>query len=234
MTALLDGATRFSSESVVTGPLPVIAREGIRWTGGVGDQPLLVTLGFFNPTRCRTREATAHLQIADFGAFRPWLPLTTVMVPPIDPGGRRTLRLRAAMGRFRDLFRLLSRRDAHFVGNINVFVSRARPIERHVRRTIGLHPGKLNLSMFFVGNGRPHEYVFDVEKCEPGWDIELDLPLGEPTRIEMTQATLRIRPPLDADTGGVVIGVQQRDTGSSAAVEFELQTSRLGSKCWHV
>jgi len=71
--------------------LPLLRREGIRWSGGVNGEDLVIELEFENPAARPTRMMSAIVQIAEFGAFVPWRPLTVVRVPPIPPGGRRTV-----------------------------------------------------------------------------------------------------------------------------------------------
>lgn len=70
---------------------PVIRPEGIEWTGGVEGRPLLLHLTFENPHDERTRPTPAVLEVAEFGAFRPWHPLRTFVVPPVPPRGRLVL-----------------------------------------------------------------------------------------------------------------------------------------------
>ncbi len=75
--------------------LPAIRREGIRWSGGMNGTDLVIDLEFENPGSQPSRATSAIVQIAAFGAFVPWRPLTVVGVPPIPP--RRRLVLRTAV-----------------------------------------------------------------------------------------------------------------------------------------
>ena len=74
---------------------PFIRAEGIRWRGGVGKVPLTFELTFENPHSHATKETPAVLRAADFGAFRPWTPLRTLLIPPIQPRSRYTLEVGA-------------------------------------------------------------------------------------------------------------------------------------------
>ena len=268
----------FPREVERVGGLPVIQPGGIRWTGGDGRKPLRIALDFENPRDEPTRPVSADLQVADFGAFRPWQPLTTVAVPSIPPRARRevattanaspdpatsqqlldVLRARnipdSARARFQRFLgqnlmmqsflelqmELRSEQDVHFVGNINVFVDKGRPVERHVRQQIGLRPGCRNYSAFFVGNGVPDTYTFDIRACEPGWRVELQgaaqtgeaVVLHRPMNLARAMVHACITPRNKAESGGVVIEVKRASCKSTALVEFELETTNLGSKCY--
>jgi hypothetical protein len=121
----------------------------------------------------------------------------------------------------------------HFVGNLNVFVSRRRPVERHVRHAIGLAPGRDNLAMFMVGDGKQDTYTFRVSRSEPGWDAQL-LGYGwdRPARIATAMIPLTIRPATGAESGGLAIAVRRESSWKEALVEFEIETTAAGSKCY--
>lgn len=86
------GSRRARRDRVVLPPtLPELRRQGIRWSGGVNGDDLVIELEFENPAPDRTRASSAIVHIAEFGAFVPWRPLTVIRVPPIPPGGRRTV-----------------------------------------------------------------------------------------------------------------------------------------------
>ncbi len=239
-------------------PLPVISRDGIRWSGGRGNRPLVLALSFENPGDLPTSATTARVQVAEFGVFQDWRELTEVEIPAIFPEESEIVTgLAPAHGlptvppAKDDEARVL---DVHYVGNINVFVTTDTAVERHVRRTIGLRAGRDNLSHFYVGDGQPDSYAFTVESCEKGWDVSLlrgshtsdgppegapgvvprAIAFGEPVLVAREFLTAIIRPPAKAETGRLAIGVQRGSTEESATVEFELETTRLGSKCYYL
>jgi hypothetical protein len=163
---------------------PVILREGISWTGGTAKSALKLQLTLTNPASQPSDPTTARVEVAPFGAFVPWSPLARVSVPALPPGGSGLVTATAAgdapLPRVRldssmlELMRcMLESRSVHFVGNLNVFVSRAAPVERHMRRAIGLRVGHKNLAFFMVGDGKPDAYSFSIGHCEPGWEMEL-------------------------------------------------------------
>ena len=123
--------------------------------------------------------------------------------------------------------------DAHFIGNLNVFVTAGRPVERHVARAVKLKAGKPNFGMFCVGDGRRAEYRFHPAVCEPGWTMVLQ-PYGWDTPAPITNdgAVLLIVPPEKAESGRAAIRVDRVSTGESALVEFELDVRAGRSKCW--
>ncbi len=239
-------------------PLPLITRDGIRWSGGRGNRPLVLALSFENPGDLPTSPTTARVQVAEFGVFQDWRELTEVEIPAIFPEeGEIVTGLAPAFGLPEvppakdDEARIL---DVHYVGNINVFVTRDAAVERHVRRTIGLRAGRENVSHFYVGDGRPDSYTFTLDHCETGWDVSLlrgnhrpsgsivDAPgvvpaavvFGEPVLVAREFLTAIIRPPEKGETGRLAIGVKRGSTEESATVEFELETTRLGSKCYYL
>jgi hypothetical protein len=203
----------------------------------------------------------ARIDAADFGVFRPWRVLTTMWVPPIPPRKSVVLdeSVRAAL--LRDLrsptLWVEKSEDVHYVGNINVFLGRECEVERHLRRAVGLRPGAANVSMFFVGDGAVDVYTFSVEACEPRWDVQLAsahrsvevvrrIVRGEPVPPEDRLVldlphplmhgcvNARITPPPKAESGRIVVAVTRGTTGRTAFVEFELETSRLETRCHEV
>jgi len=239
-------------------PLPVIARDGIRWSGGRGNRPLVLALSFENPGDLPTEATTARVQVAEYGVFQDWRGLTEVEIPAIFPGDREIVTGLAPAHGLPEVppakdeeARIL---DVHYVGNINVFVTRDAAVERHVRRTIGLRADRENVSHFYVGDGQPDSYAFALDHCEAGWDVSLfrgdhmpdgspndspgvvprEIAFGEPVLIAREFLTAIIRPPARAETGRIEIGVKRGSTGESATVEFELETTRLGSRCYYL
>jgi hypothetical protein len=255
MTVVLDKETRFSPSPAPDRlpPVPVIHREGIRWRGGAGGAPLAVELCFENPARVPSAPAEARVEVGAFGAFLPWRPLTAVAVPSIPPGGRVVVTAEAAgelppappraggwRGRtrgFLDLLTLLHRRGLeapHFVGNLNVFVARSRPVERHLQRAVGLQAGRPNLTMFCVGDGEPDSYAFRLD-AEPGWEVEIaPVAWDEPVEAASLSVCAVLRPPAEARSGRVAIHVRRGSTGVEVPVEFELEARAPGPKCYTV
>lgn len=256
---------------------PCIRRSGIAWTGGVHGRPLQVELTFENPDIRPTRPTRAIVQIAEFGAFVPWQPLTAVDVPIIPPGGRRIVRTavdggdfdrslqgprfpsdpqpgapwvparRSFLGSVRSFLGLLSRfgsrsadpgarvRDLHMVGNLNVFVSGSRPVERHLRRAIGLRPNVTNCAAFRVGDGARDTYTFGYDAQPDTWEVQIDLaPWGEPVRCEHAWLTLLMVPPANADEGRVTVWVERGSTGQRVPVEFELSAKPSAPQCYRL
>lgn len=265
---LLAPKTFFSKHRIPsTGPLreaslpfPVIEREGVLWTGGVGDEPLRVRLELENPSAILpTLPGTALLGVAPFGAFLRWKPLTRVSIPSLPPGGRRFVTLTAGGEGNRNLLPSLPTRAfsqdfgawllgraglaafrhfktlnyPHFVGNLNVFVTRNAPVERHVQRAIGLRPGHDNLALFIVGDGKRDSYTFSVKDQEPGWQIELaGIAWERPVELSSSTILLRVSPPVKAETGRISILVSRESTRQRVPVEFELEAGVSGSKCY--
>jgi hypothetical protein len=226
-------------------PDPVIRREDIRWTGGANGVPLRIALAFENPSDRPSAEAIARVDVAPFGAFLDWSPLTRVTVPSVSPGKRRVLTATlagdalppppalAAFSWASAVSRMSKMAlDAHFVGNLNVFVSRAAPVERHVQRAVGLRPGRDNLALFCVGDGKADAYTFSIGSAEPGWDVEiLGIAWGAPVQISSGVLALRIRPGPNAESGGVSVLVERGSTRQVVPVEFELDVAAR-SKCF--
>jgi hypothetical protein len=243
--------------------LPVIRREGIEWSGGIGGAPLEIRLKFENPSTVRTTMATARVEVAAFGAFVPWNPLTAVAVPPIPPDGRvavtatvdlpdpdDTPQLLAqmqnarspdqAMGAMAALLRVmfqwkdrdqLEMHPVHFVGNLNVFVTPRRAVERHQQRAIGLQPGHANFTLFFVGDHRQDSYSLRHD-AEPGWDVQLsDWEWDRAIRIRGRAFPIAITPPPGVEYGRIAIWVKRHSTGEEVPVEFELATDAKTLAC---
>jgi hypothetical protein len=245
--------------------LPVVRREGIDWRGGIGGAPLEIRLAFENPGTVRTAPATARVEVAAFGAFLPWRPLTAVSVPAIPPGGRIVLTataqgdlpdrenaadlvaqmdnaesandimslmakvLRAAFA-WKDVDQL-NMNPIHFVGNLNVFVSRRKTVERHQQRAIGLRPGHSNFTMFAVGDGKHDVYSLRLE-AEPGWDVQLSgCPWDTPIGIESQSIAASITPPIGVEYGRIGIWVKRHSTGEEVPVEFELAVDARTLTC---
>lgn len=233
-------------------PLPRLERSGLSWVGGVAGQPLVLILEFLNPSPLASRQTVATVQVAPFGAFLPWTHLARVAVPPIPPGGRRrvtttfdgddvTRRIARTApdsnaGRLLWMLwrqRLKAGEPLHFVGNLNVFVSEGMPVERHLRRTIGLVPGQDNVALFRVGDLRLDTYTFHGEVEPDSWELELvGVPWGEPIAFETQIIVLRMRPPDDTQQGRVTLWVERRSTRERVPIEFELSTAAPEAHCY--
>jgi hypothetical protein len=190
------------------------------------------------------------VDVAPFGAFLRWRPLASVAVPSLPPGARPRILTatfagdaalpappdRTSLGLpFNPLWgwrKAVALSDAHFVGNLNVYVSRTAPVERHVERAIGLQPGRDNLALFCVGDGRPDRYTFSIGSAEPGWGLDvLGATWGTPVTIRSAVIPLRIRPAPRAESGGVSLLVERESTGQVVPIEFELDVAAC-SKCF--
>ena len=143
-------------------------------------------------------------------------------LPADDRGGLR---------RFFDL-RHAIKPGAHFIGNLNVFVTE-RPVERHMARAVKLKPGHPNVAMFCVGNRLPAEYRFQPAVCEAGWHMDL-MPYAWDRQVQIAfeTALLIIVPPEKAESGKAAVRVERVSTRESALVEFELEVGASGSKCY--
>ena len=247
-SAALDIAATFAAPSLA---IPTIRRTGIQWTGGLAGHPLAIQLTFENRTPRATRPSVATVQLAPFGAFVPWQPLTSVAVPSIPPGGRtlvktavggddydRRLAPSQLLWRARDAFpdwgpqQDGSGRPTHLVGNLNVFVDRGEPVERHFNRSIGLVPGADNIAMFFVGDGKTDHYTFRYLAEPESWDVEItSVPWNEPVFFDSESLLLQIRPPAEARQGRLTLWVERRSTGQRVPIEFELSTEAPPAEC---
>lgn len=223
---------------------PIILREGISWSGGVRKSALRLELMFENPSPQPTVATTARVEVAPFGAFLPWSPLARVVVPGLPPGGRRLVTATAAgdapdprgplgfSGVARLLRDALTSRSVHFVGNLNVYVTRRAPVERHMQRAVGLKPAHKNLALFCVGDGRPDAYTLHIGELEPGWEMELvELDWGVPARFASQMIALCITPRERADSGRASVVVERGSTGERVPVEFELE-AKASAKCY--
>lgn len=261
MAVLVSNAATPDVSIIPSADHALIRREGIFWTGGSEGAPLQLYLTFENPAAHPSVPTLARVHVAEFGAFLPWKPLTRVAVPSVPPGGRRVVTTTAAgdavsssplenrvlrrtpmqerrTRRDRLLWSLMRRRmpgvkGHHFVGNLNVFVARQNPVERHIQRAVGLAPDKDNLAMFCVGDGTRDRYTFSLANVEPGWEVEIfETPWGKPVEISQASLMLRIRPPANAESGGVSIAVHRESTAQRVPVEFELETRAPGARCY--
>ena len=114
---------------------------------------------------------------------------------------------------------------SHFAGNLDVHV-KGISVERHCG-SLRVRRGARNVAMFRVGDGTD-AYRFAVGGTSTGWDVELlgseDIEPGRwyrgecvrCVRMEATDASE------SAPDGRLEVHVEQRSTGRTAIVEFEL------------
>jgi len=119
----------------------------------------------------------------------------------------------------------------HFVGNLNVHLTRREPVERHQNRSVGLRSGSANVVIFFVGDGTKDRYSFRLD-AEPDWDVRLaDLPWGAPLTGTREIVLGAVRPPAGARHGRLAIWVTRHSTGEEVPVEFELANDARTLRC---
>ncbi len=123
-------------------------------------------------------------------------------------------------------------RFPHFVGNLNVFVTRKAPVERHIRRAVGFSPDRPNMAMFCIGDGRPDRYTLTLE-APPSWEaMLLGAEWGKPVELSSGCLRLVIVPPTRADSGRIAVWVDRESTREKVPVEFELDVRPGGAKCY--
>jgi hypothetical protein len=210
---------------------PATARIEVARFGAFVPTAPLVTVAVPSLPPNRRRVVTALVDASDLPPWAFAAPLPAI--PPL-PGGM-------AAGRLAWFFVMLEEqggmrlgsKSVHMVGNLNVFVTRSRPVERHVQRAIGLRAGAWNLAMFCVGDGRPDEYTFSVGACEPGWDLKLfDAAWDQPIELASRSLLLAIRTAPRAASGRASVLVHRRSTEQTVPVEFDLEVQAAGAKCY--
>lgn len=222
-----------------------VQREHIRfWRSEHGGMQVEITVYNFGP---ETSEPThAGIEIAEFGAFLPWVPLATVPVPAIPAGGSTILRLRTpsvralAAGAVPWLDRILRGCAAmpYFAVNLNVFIGEAQ-VERHMSVPIRVVRGR-NVAQFKVGDRADH-YALEATDPGNGWQVavlrlrtgELIMP-GEWIEQSGTESYhVAIEVP-ETGTGKVDVHVHRSSTGESTVVEFNLDSNARGPGCYAV
>ncbi len=246
-----------------------------------------ITVRNTGPTRSPATPMT--VQSAPLGAFVAWRPLTTTMIPELDPDEsytaefevdrantrplgnfsnvppQRLLTALAAdddsqrphpfnrMGRqllADDIFELLGQANAHWAGNLNVFIG-ARPVERHMARALRIYPGHTCLAMFIVGEKRD-AYQFRIAGADELWQVALGRVcarsanlLGHHREADLIRESewialhgdgviLALLPPESATQGEIHVHVTQRSTMEEAIVEFSFDASAAGPGCYVV
>lgn len=148
-----------------------------------------------------------------------------------------------------DLSDLLGRRNAHWAGNINVFIG-SQSVERHRAKALRVYPGRANVAMFVVG--MPHKrdaYAFELAGSAADWKATLynmtshqrllldgaDKSIHERQWVESERGLmvmLATEPPLDCQTGEVEVRVTRHSDYTTAVVEFSLDPSAQGAGCY--
>jgi len=228
-----------------------IRRESIRWTGGIAGRPLKISFVVENLGLEPSAPQPVRIDVAPFGAFVPWRPLTSLTLPGIPPGGRVVMTATAGdddLPRRPDrpvagvtrvvaaLMRAIRReseelRPVHMVGNLNVYVGDCEPVERHMKVAIGLQAGAENWSFFFIGDDRLDSYTLRPE-AEPGWQVDIEpgswgVPMPGPLSV-----AVNFVPPAHAASGRVAIWVRRESTGQEVPVEFELSANAPAAHCY--
>jgi hypothetical protein len=150
-----------------------------------------------------------------------------------------------------DINELLGHRNAHWAGNLNVFVG-TKAVERHVAQALRIYPGRVNLAMFVVGSGCSDSYrfhligegvdwgakLYDATECKTHpLEVSREPPVDEdrwttPAGVRMMM--LALTPPDGCGSGSVEVHVTQRSSGLEAVVEFSLDPSAAGPGCFVV
>jgi hypothetical protein len=150
-----------------------------------------------------------------------------------------------------DLWDLLKRGQAHWAGNINVFIG-THPVERHLARALRVYPRRTNLAMFVVGGpNRRDAYAFELVGLTPDWNANLydmrnarslvvnpaDVPIEEMEWVESNGGLivmLATQPPAGCKTGNLEVHVTRQSCGETAVVEFNLDPAAQGAGCYFV
>ena len=145
----------------------------------------------------------------------------------------------------------MSEANPHWAGNINVLMGDT-DVERHMAQALRIYPARTNLAMFFVGDHRSDQYMFELKGLGAEWDAalygarNLDSLLTRPEdnpavqqsqwiKLDKTQIMLlAFRPPDDCPTADLEVHVRRRLTGQRAIVEFSFDPSACGPGCYAV
>jgi hypothetical protein len=149
-----------------------------------------------------------------------------------------------------DLFEILGRKNQHWAGNLNIFVS-GKAVERHLAQALRIYPGLVNVAMFIVGQGAD-AYAFSLSGDGAEWDAKLFdsgelrslaiqphacscVRLREWIKVrQQTLMLLTLEPPRHCARGTMAVEVTQRSTGKTATVEFSLDPEAAGPGCYVV
>ncbi|MBK8977466.1 MAG: hypothetical protein IPM29_16260 [Planctomycetes bacterium] len=137
--------------------------------------------------------------------------------------------------------------NPHWVGNLNVFLG-GKAVERHLARSLRVHAGRANLALFTLGDGAD-AYRFELAGDAADWSVSLSraprllgrrhgagdgaLPTDTWHDFQGTSTVyLCLQPPAGAERGALEVHVQQRSTGRTAVVEFDLDPGAQGPGCY--
>ncbi|MDH3285784.1 MAG: hypothetical protein OEQ13_13715 [Acidobacteriota bacterium] len=143
----------------------------------------------------------------------------------------------------------MARGGTHWAGNLNIFVDDVA-VERHQARSLRVAPGRTNLALFIVGDGRD-AYRFELTGEASRWNARLiddrpsrllsrrrlttsrELPQDTWIELERSRAVmLAFDPPSGCREGSIDVLVTQRSTGSTARVEFTFDRDAEGAGCY--
>lgn len=162
--------------------------------------------------------------------------------PVVDPVGFLLGRLLPP-----DLLEVAGSANPHWVGNLNVFLG-GKAVERHLARSLRVHAGRANLALFTLGDGAD-AYRFELAGDAADWSVSLSraprllgrrhgagdgaLPTDTWHDFQGTSTVyLCLQPPAGAERGALEVHVQQRSTGRTAVVEFDLDPGAQGPGCY--
>jgi hypothetical protein len=146
---------------------------------------------------------------------------------------------------------LLVRGNVYWAGNLNVFIGH-QAVERHAARELRILPDRTNIVMFFVGDGKPDRYRFDLVGLDRRWEATLirptvDVPFtrtfseGQTIKpgcwVPIQQGRLLImalRPPQHCQHAAVDVHVCRESTQQTAVVEFTFDARAAGPGCYVV
>jgi acyl carrier protein len=143
---------------------------------------------------------------------------------------------------------LIGRPNPHWAGNINVLLGNSA-VERHRAEALRVYPGRTNMALMMVGNGRPDEYSFGLYGEGATWHTRLgelrrfarnpvnelgsELELGAWHAVGGHFAVAAIvEPPEWCGAGELEIHVTRRSTRQTAIVEFSLDPHARGPGCY--
>jgi len=160
MSTVVEVETRISSRSMAvlrTGAL-WIPRQGIRWSGGIAGKPLKIEFLVENRGTEPSTPRPVRIDVAPFGAFVPWRPLTRLDLPGIPPGGRVVMTATAGDDELPQTTDLLGRgradlRRPRYSTMFSTLLSAMRVLQRRSTALKDAH---------YVGNLDVH-----VRGCEP-------------------------------------------------------------------
>ncbi len=153
-----------------------------------------------------------------------------------------------------DAWGFFGREQPHWAGNINVFVGRGQPVERHMAKALRVYPGRTNLATFIVGQAtgawRTEAYGFRLAGSALDWNPVLygvtgksrllmdglNAPIEETKWVESEFGTmivmLGMEPPENCGEGNLEVHVTKRSSGKTAIVEFTLDAKGKGPGCY--